>query len=89
MTDSDACQIPDITPDQRHALRIVLGVILFCQLLLLLGIFFNICFYLIPLRVNNSLISLFYAVSLIVTACYSTSAIYFILDPLKMFYCYN
>ena len=89
MTDPEDSQDPNLSHDQTIALQVVLGVVLFSQILLLVGILYNTCFYLIPLRVKNTLICLFYVVSFIVTACYGTSSVCFILDPSRMFYSYD
>ena len=55
----------------------------------MLGAIYNTCAYLIPQRISNTLIVLFYIVSYMVTTCYIISAIFFIKNPENMFYNYN
>ena len=78
--------MPKLSDDETLALQIVLGVILFCQVCLMLAAIFNTCFYLIPLRIKNTLILLFYIGAYLVTGCYGVSAYCYIRHPENMFY---
>ena len=80
---------PILTEQQTIAIKVVLSVILGCQVCILIGALYNTCFYLIPQRVTNTLIVLFYIVAFLVTASYATSSIFLIIAPENLFYSYD
>ena len=63
-------------------------VLLCFQIILLLVAIYNTCAYMIPLRISNPMIILFYVIAYMVTIFYSLSTIFLIQDPHNFFYSY-
>ena len=78
-----------VSPQEGIILRVLYGIILTGEIGNLIACIYITFAYLIKRKVKSSLILMFYAFAYLVIIGYITSLVSWLINPSKMFYCYN